>query len=77
MKQKKMKWATAMLVVAAALGLGFGVGASASAGDSDPWCYSTCQELMNDCLAQVPEHQFKVCARQYRECIAGCDQQAR
>jgi hypothetical protein len=69
MKQINIRW---MVVAALAFGLGFG--ASVSAFDSDPYCYSDCQEQMNDCLAQVPAHQFKICARQYRECIAGCEQ---
>ncbi len=68
MKRINVRW---MAVAALALGLGFGASVSA---DSDPLCYSTCQELMNDCLAQVPEHQFKICSRQYRECLASCEQ---
>ncbi|MBN8212144.1 MAG: hypothetical protein J0M09_04440 [Xanthomonadales bacterium] len=69
MKQINIRW---MAVAALAFGLGFV--ASVSALDSDPYCYSDCQTQMNECLLQVPEHQFKICARQYRECIAGCEQ---
>lgn len=68
MKHVNVRW---MAVAALALGLGFGATVSA---DSDPFCQSTCQEQMNDCLAQVPSHQFKICARQYRECLASCEQ---
>lgn len=68
MKHINVRW---MAVAALALGLGFGASASA---DSDLLCYSTCQELMNDCLAQVPSHQFKICSRQYRECLAACEE---
>lgn len=68
MKRINVRW---MAVAALALGLGFGASVSA---DPDPFCQSTCQEQMNDCLAQVPEHQFKICSRQYRECLAGCEE---
>lgn len=70
MKHVKIRW---MFVAALALGLGFGASVSAFDG-GDPFCYADCQNQMNDCLAQVPEHQFKICARQYRACIADCEQ---
>lgn len=69
MTSVNIRWAAA-----AALALGLGFGASVSAFDADPLCYSSCQEQMNDCLAQVPSHQFKICARQYSECLAACEQ---
>jgi hypothetical protein len=57
------------LTFAAVFSLGLGFGTSVSA--SDPDCYSTCQELMNDCLAQTSN--FRVCARAYRDCLASCE----
>lgn len=47
MKRIDLRWAAMAALV---FGLGFG----ASAAASDPGCYSTCQELMNDCRAQAP-----------------------
>jgi hypothetical protein len=70
MKQNSIRWAAL-----AALAFGLGSGASASAFYADPLCYASCQEQMNDCLAQVPAGQFRICARQYRECLAACEQQ--
>ena len=57
------------LTFAAVFSLGLGFGTSVSA--SDPACYSLCQELMNDCLAQTSN--FRICARVYRDCLATCE----
>ncbi|MBX9403715.1 hypothetical protein K4L06_20610 [Lysobacter sp. BMK333-48F3] len=52
----------------------FGLGFGATALAYDPYCYSTCQELMNDCRAQVPPGGSSAhCSRAYRECLAGCE----
>ncbi|WP_157753899.1 hypothetical protein [Lysobacter capsici] len=69
MKRIDLRW-----VAMAALVFGLGFGASAAA--SDPGCYSTCQELMNDCRAQAPPGNpgdTQHCNRLYRECLAGCE----
>ena len=70
MKQTSIRW---MAFAALAFGLGFG--ASVAAFDADPLCYGSCQEQMNDCLSQVPAGQFRICVRQYRECLAACELQ--
>lgn len=62
--------ATRAAFVALVFGLGFGATALAY----DPYCYSTCQELLNDCRAQVPPGGSTAhCSRAYRECLAGCE----
>lgn len=66
MKRIPLRWAAAAALV---FGLGFGAAASAS---DDPYCYSTCQELANDCRAQAGGGSTAHCGRLYRECIASC-----
>lgn len=64
-KRAQLRWAALAALV---FGLGFGAAASAS----DPYCYSGCQELMNDCRAQAGGGSTAHCSRLYRECLAGC-----
>lgn len=66
MNRIDLRWAAMAALV---FGLGFGASASAS----DPGCYSTCQELMNDCRAQAPPGNTQHCNRLYRDCLAGCE----
>lgn len=62
------------LAFAAAFALGLGMSGGVSALDADPGCMSTCQELMNDCLAIAEQGGggTRHCFRFYRDCIAGC-----
>ncbi len=71
MKRINIRW---MTVAALAFGSGFGV--SVSAFYTDPGCLSLCQEITNDCIAQVQAGGggTRHCARVYHDCIAGCEQ---